>query len=56
MGLETFIIPSKELGEAPVSIDHVLFNEKYTGEALNISGFIIYLDAGHMTKYGVRRQ
>lgn len=56
MGLETFIIPSKELGEAPVSIDHVLFNEKYPGEALNISGFIIYLDAGHMTKYGVRRQ
>lgn len=38
MGLETFIIPSVDVGEAPVSIDHVLFNETYNGEALNISG------------------
>ncbi|MBE2900022.1 hypothetical protein DNK57_04220 [Methanothermobacter thermautotrophicus] len=53
MGLETFIIPSVDVGEAPVSIDHVLFNETYNGEALNISGFIIYLDGGHRTKYGV---
>ena len=56
MGLETFIIPSVDVGEAPVSIDHVLFNETYTDKPLNISGFLIYLDPGHMTKYGVSRQ
>ncbi|ADL59353.1 MULTISPECIES: hypothetical protein [Methanothermobacter] len=53
LGLETFIIPSGNFEEAPVSVDHVLFTTAYAGELHNVSGFIIYLDGAHRKKYGV---
>lgn len=53
LGLETFIIPSGNSEEAPVSVDHVLFTAPYNGEPHNASGLILYLDRAHGEKYGV---
>lgn len=56
-GLETFISPTIEYDEAPVSIDHVLLNDKnnqYSGHKIIINNHtILYLDNGHKTKYGL---
>ena len=67
-GFETFITPSgnhnQTLLRAPCSIDHVIFNDKtyhgiYPGEAVEYYSkenetFIIFLDNGHKTKYGLK--
>ena len=58
MGLETFILPTKNVTSAPVSVDHVLLNttqnSKYPGNRILINNTtVIYLDDGHKTKYGL---
>lgn len=56
-GFETFIIPIKVVDEAPVSIDHVLLNDRnnqYPGNLVKIKNeTFIYLDNGHKAKYGL---
>lgn len=56
-GLETFILPAKIFDAAPVSIDHVLLNDRnnqYTGNIMTINNNTgIYLDNGHKKKYGL---
>ena len=58
MGLETFILPTKNVTSAPVSVDHVLLNttpnSQYHGNRIVINNtMVIYLDDGHKTKYGL---
>jgi hypothetical protein len=56
-GFETFILPTKLVDEAPVSIDHVLLNDRnnqYSGNLITIENdTFIYLDNGHKSKYGL---
>ncbi|RAP52317.1 MAG: hypothetical protein BZ138_03320 [Methanosphaera sp. rholeuAM270] len=56
-GFETFIVPTLEYDEAPVSIDHVLLNDndsQYAGNKIKLNNqTLIYLDDGHKTKYGL---
>lgn len=56
-GFETFILPTKMVEEAPVSIDHVLLNNRnnqYLGDLMMIDKNTgIYLDNGHKKKYGL---
>ncbi len=67
-GFETFIRPAgccnKTIEHAPCSVDHVIFNDKtyygiYRGEAFQYysnetDNFILFLDNGHRTKYGLQ--
>lgn len=56
-GFETFILPTQRMDKAPVSIDHVLLNDKstqYPGGIIQLNNTtFIYLDNGHKTKYGL---
>lgn len=60
-GLETFISPAKVInvtGESISGSDHVIFNDHYPGEAIQIyyeNGFyeILILDSSHRAKYGM---
>lgn len=56
-GFETFILPREHMDKAPVSIDHVLLNDKstqYPGGIIQLNNTtFIYLDNGHKTKYGL---
>ena len=54
MGIETFIIPVVVENTSIVSVDHVLFNEKYNGNRYDITNStFLYLDGGHKIKYGL---
>lgn len=61
-GLETFIIPQSNLSylQGTCSSDHVIFgDDSYNGNSViyylvdNIISEVIYLDNGHLTKYGM---
>lgn len=67
-GFETFITPAgsnnNTVSQAPCSLDHVIFNDKtyyriYRGEAFEYyvnesESFILFLNKGHKTKYGLQ--
>lgn len=57
-GIETFIIPTQVMDNAPVSIDHVLLNNSINGQYIGArydfnNTTFLYLDNGHKSKYGL---
>lgn len=56
-GIETFIIPTQMVDNAPASLDHVLLNDtdgQYMGKCHTFdNNTVLYLDNGHKSKYGL---